>query len=826
MKRIAFLLILSLACAPVPGAQTRQEAAAPQSIAARTAGLQKLDGYFPLHWDSRAGKMWLEVDRWESEFLYVNSLPAGLGSNDVGLDRGQLGGRRVVRFERAGPRVLLLERNYDFRARSDNPDERRAVADAFAESAIWGFEIAAEEGTRVLVDATSFFLRDAHDVIGTLRRAQQGQYRLDATRCAFYLPRTKNFPRNTEVEVTLTFAGEQPGGFVRQVTPSPESLTLRQHHSFIELPPPGFQPRAFDPRAGFFGIDYFDFATPVGQPLVKRFIARHRLEKKDPSAAVSEPVKPIIYYLDRGTPEPIRSALLDGARWWNQAFEAAGFRNAFRVEMLPEDADLMDVRYNVILWVHRATRGWSYGATVTDPRTGEIIKGQVSLGSQRVRQDYLIAEGLLAPYEKGKPVSAKMLEMALARLRQLSAHEVGHTLGLAHNYAASTANRASVMDYPHPLVKLGADGVPDLSDAYATGVGEWDRLAIAYGYRQFPAGTDERAALEKILQDGFRRGIFFLTDQDARPPGSASPVAHLWDNGPNAVDELERVMKIRAAALARFGENNIREGAPLAGIEEVLVPIYLYHRYQVEAAVKVIAGADYRFAARGDGQKIVELVPPAEQRRALDAVLATLQPEALALPESLLKLLPPRAYGYGRTRETFRVRTGGTFDAIAPAESAAHHVLGLLLHAERAARLNEHHARDTNFPSLVEVMDRILAATWKAPQGRGYPAQIRRAVSFVALYHLMALAANERAPAQVRAVASWKLNQLGEWLRSQAGKAELEGERAFYFFAAQQIALFEKDPKQIALPRPVEPPDGPPIGMDAFGGPFWLCDWE
>ena len=455
-----------------------------------------------------------------------------------------------------------------------------------------GITVAAEEKDRALVDATEFFLRDAHHVPEALRRTKQGAYRLDGSRSAIYLPETKNFPLNTEVEATLTFTGDEPGPWVRQVTPSPEAITLREHHSFVQLPPPGYKPRAYDPRASFFGIQYMDYATPISEPIVKRFMARHRLEKKDPTAAMSDPVQPLVYYLDRGAPEPIRSALLEGARWWNQAFEATGYKDAFRVELLPEGADMMDLRYNVIQWVHRATRGWSYGAGVIDPRTGEIIKGHVTLGSLRVRQDYVVAEALLAPYEKGKPLSPKMQQMALARLRQLAAHEVGHTLGLEHNYTASTVHRSSVMDYPPPYVKLGADGVPDLSDAYATGIGEWDKVSLSYGYQDFPPGADQHAALDKILHDAFARGLRFLTDQDARPAGSSSSLAHLWDSDPNAVDELGRLMQVRAAALKRFGENNIREGAPLATLEDVLVPLYMLHRYQVEAASKVVGGMD------------------------------------------------------------------------------------------------------------------------------------------------------------------------------------------------------------------------------------------
>jgi len=817
MKRLSSILAAVLLVCSLAAAQQRSEPAAPQTITAKTAGLKSFPGYFNFYWDEKAGKIWLEIDKWGGEFLYVNSLPAGVGSNDIGLDRGQLGGARVVRFERSGPKVLLTQSNYAYRAITENPDERRAVRDSFAESVIWGFDVAAEESGRVLVDASAFFLRDARDVVGTLRRSNQGQFRLDPSRSAFYLSRTKNFPQNSEVEVTLTFTGDDPGGFLRSVTPTPQAVTVRQHHSFIQLPGPGYTPRAFDPRAGFFGIVFMDFATPVSEPIAKRFISRHRLQKKDPSAAASEPVKPIIYYLDRGAPEPIRSALLEGARWWNQAFTAAGFKDAFRVELMPEDADPMDIRYNVIQWVHRSTRGWSYGASVTDPRTGEIIKGHVTLGSLRIRQDYLIAESLLAAYEKGQPVSPKMLEMSLARIRQLAAHEVGHTLGLSHNYIASTAGRASVMDYPHPTVKLDASGVPDLSDAYATGAGEWDKLAITYGYSDFSAGTNEKAALDKIIQGGIARGNVFLSDQDARPPSSAHPATHLWDNGANAVDELSNVMKVRAAALRRFGENNIREGAPMATLEDVLVPVYLYHRYQVEAAVKVVGGADYRYALRGDGQTILEIVPPKEQLRALDAVLATVTPAALVLPDSIVKLIPPKPLGYGRGRENFRGRAGLTFDALAPAETAANITLGLLLNPERAARLVDYHSRDTKNPGLSEVIDKLLAQTWRAQPAAGASAEVQRVVNAVALHHLMSLAANERAAAQVRAIAAHKLNQLKTWLSGQIRATTDESQRAHYFFGLAQIKKFEENPKELNFTRPAEPPDGAPIGSD--------CDW-
>ena len=788
--------------------------------------MEKFPGYFPFYWDARTGKLWLEIDKWDSEFLYVESLPAGIGSNDIGLDRGQLGSSHIVRFDRSGPKVLLVASNYGFRASSNNPDERSAVKDAFAESTLWGFEIAAEEGGRALVDATTFYLRDVHQIPATLQRSQQGTYRLDPSRSAFYLPNTKNFPQNTEVETTLTFTGEGAGQFVRQVVPVAEAITVRERHSFVQLPPSGFQPRVLDPRASYFGISYVDFATRIEEPITKRYIARHRLQKKDPNARVSEAVEPIVYYVDRGAPEPVRSALVEGASWWNQAFEAIGYKGAFRVEVMPPDVDPMDVRYNVIQWVHRSTRGWSYGNSLVDPRTGEIIQGRVSLGSLRDRQDFLIAEGLLAPYEKGTPLSPKLLDMVLARLRQLAAHEVGHTLGLQHNYAASLVGRASVMDYPAPYVKLGADGVPDLSDAYAKGIGEWDKVSIAYGYQDFPAGTNESAALDQILNQAFARGLMYLTDQDARPASASSSVAHLWDNGSNVIDELSNVMKVRAAALRRFGENNIREGAPMATLEDVLVPIYMYHRYQVEAAAKVVGGQDYTFSMRGKGDRNPQIVAPGEQRRALGAVLDTIKPEALVLPESLLRLIPPRPTGYPRTREDFRIRTQPTFDALAPAEAIADHVSGFLLNQERAARLVQFHARDPRNPGLSEVIDRILGATWKAPAAIGYAGEIQHAVDMVILADLMSLASAERASNQVRAIASLKIDQLKGWLASRRVSTADENQRAFVYYASEQIKRFEDDPKKMNLTRSQDAPDGQPIGMDWWDRADEGCGWR
>jgi hypothetical protein len=806
---LAAMVIAVLACCLPAAAQDNPKL---PTIAGKTASAKILPGYFNLFWDAQQGRLWLSIDKWNSEFLYQSSLAAGVGSNDIGLDRGQLGDAGIVRFERSGNKVLLIEENLHYRAISEDADEKRAVKDSFAESVLAGFTVVAEENAAALVDATDFFLRDAHHIPETLQRTHQGNYRLDPQRCAIYLARTKNFPYNTEVEATLTFAGEDPGAWVRDVTPSPNSITVREHHSFVQLPPPGYKPRTYDPRAGFFSLGYMDYATPISEPMEKRLAIRHRLEKKDPSAAVSEPVKPIVYYLDRGAPEPIRSALLEGANWWNQAFEAAGYKNAFRVEVLPEGADMLDLRYNVIQWVHRATRGWSYGETVIDPRTGEIIKGHVTLGSLRVRQDYLIAEGLLAPYHTGKIVPPAMEHMALARLRQLAAHEVGHTLGLAHNYAASTVNRSSVMDYPPPYVKLVADGVPDLSEAYATGIGAWDKISITWGYQDFPKGADEQPALDKTLSEAFASGLRYLTDQDARPAGSSSSVAHLWDSGSNAVDELNRIMQVRATALGRFGENNIRMHTPLATIEDSLVPTYLLHRYQVEAASKLVGGMDYTFALRGDGQTPTQIVAPAEQRRALAAVLATVKPDVLALPETLQQIIPPRPPDYPRGREHFKIHTAPVFDALAPAEAAAQQSLQFLFEPHRAARLVEFHGRNNDSPALKEILDAVINATWKAPHGTGYPEQIAIVVDNIALYDLMALAANEEATDEVRAIASLELADLKDWLNAQNWKLLEYPERAHAFYAVQQIDQFEKDPKHISVAPPLPPPDGSPIG--------------
>ncbi|WP_291403898.1 zinc-dependent metalloprotease [Daejeonella sp.] len=772
--------------------------------------MKPFNGFLNYYWDESTGKIWLQIDKLDQEILYQTSLPAGLGSNDIGLDRGVMGTTSVVKFNRVGNKVLMIEPNYSYRALSSDLAEKRAIEQSFAQSTLWGFVIAAEGSGSVLVDATDFIIRDALKVSNKLRALKQGSYNLDASRSAMYQPRTKNFPLNTEFEATLTFtnADGQTGSFVNSVTPSSEAITLRVHHTFAQLPDANFQTRLYDARSPYITNSYFDYSSPVNEPIQKNIILRHRLEKKDPNATKSEAVKPIVYYLDNGTPEPIRSALMEGASWWNQAFEAAGFINAFQVKILPEDADPMDLRYNMIHWVHRSTRGWSYGAAVVDPRTGEIIKGNVSLGSLRVRQDYLIAQGLLAPFENDAlPKDDKMLKMALQRLKQLSAHEIGHTIGLMHNYISSAQNRASVMDYPPPMVTLNGKNEIDLSDAYTNEIGDWDKVSIQYGYTQFPKGTDEAQALNKILSDAAKSGLTFISDRDARDPAGMHPSAHLWDNGNNPVKELEKVMKVRAVALSNFGLNNIPKGTPMAMLEDVLVPVYLFHRYQVEAVSKLVGGMNYSYALKGDGQITTLPLSKNEQMDALKALASCMEPQFLTIPENIVKLIPPRPAGFDYTRELFNRRTGLNFDPLAAAETAADLPLSFLFNANRLNRMVQLQASNNGL-GIDEMINLLIDKTWKSARLKGMEGLIQKQNEQLLLTYLLSASINENASFASKAQLLKALDTLKNYASEQLKLSKDENEKAYFLLSLDRM----KNPEKAKPTLHQVAPPGAPIG--------------
>lgn len=745
-----------------------------ETIASFTKDMQKQAGFIPVYYSSEDDKVYLQIKALDDPLLFQSSLPHGVGSNDIGLDRGQLGATRLVQFERYGNKLLLKQLNTEYRASADNPAEQASIDEAFADSVIAGFTIVASDENSVLIDYTSQLLSDIHGVAERLKGRQQGSFKADPHRSGVYLPRTKAFPLNTELEALVTFAGKGTGAYLRQVTPDADSVSVHMHHSFIALPDDGYEPREFHPFSGYWKHSWQDYSAPITEPLEQAYIRRHRLAKKDPSAAVSEAVEPIVYYLDPGIPEPVMSALRDGASWWDQAFAAAGYKNAFQVKVLPEDADPMDVRYNVINWVHRATRGWSYGSSVVDPRTGEIIKGHVTLGSLRVRQDYLIALGLTSPFTGDSEATEEQKDMALARIRQLSAHEVGHTLGIAHNFAASENGRESVMDYPHPKIEIKGNQL-SLANAYDSGMGEWDNYVIAYGYQDFAETTDSAEALQAMVVEAREAGLKYKSDADARASRHGSSDGHMWDNGANPLAEYDHLLKVRDIALANMGLNTIPSGSSLSSLENALVPVYLLHRYQLEAVAKQVGGVHYFYENKGDLDKPmgVKLVPSETQVEAMMRLIDASSAEVLKMPERLLSLITPPTFAEAETREQFNGRLGRVFDPISAAESAAAFSLELLLHPERLNRLAYQHSRQTSIPGVDDLIRKIFSVHfYRQPEPND---NMVARLQMVALQSVMSSLQNDATSPEVKLAITAELMTLTEWLEDED---EVPGYRA------------------------------------------------
>jgi hypothetical protein len=756
--------ILAVHAQVTPPATSTPATAPAATIAARTVGFERRDGFVPLYLDAKQGRLYAELSRESTRALFWVSLASGFGSNPVGLDRGASGARQVVRFDRDGDRVQMVFENTTFRTSLDDAAHRRSVEESFPSSTVAALPVLAEEGNRTLVDLTEVAYRDWNDVAGAMARLNQGSYTVARDRSSIDRAHTRSYPTNSEIDVALTFATTaRPGAIASRIAPDARAFTLRQHLSLLPLPD-GYRPREHDPRIGYYGVTFKDYGQPLQRALEQRWIARHRLERVDPSDPRSPIRNPIVYYVDPGIPEPVRQATLDGVRFWTEAFDRAGLPGAFRVELLPAGADPLDARYNVVQWENRNERGWSVGGSLGDPRTGQILKGMARMDSHRARTDYNIYAALM-----GADAAAADTAFILARVRQVSAHEVGHTLGLQHNYIASTHERSSVMDYPAPRVRLGAAGDVDLASAYGSGPGDYDVWAIRWGYGIFPPGT-ERDSLAAIVADGLRKGYLYLTDADARPENASDPRTNLWDDAATPYEFLQHQTAVRRVALSRFGLRNIRVGEPVATLQERLVPLYFWHRFALNGLTKTLGGMTYSNTVRGDAQVATRPVDGAHQRAALSALLAALEPSELAIPDTVLALLGPRPSGYdgpvnnsnSPVGELFVGRTDPAFDELSAARTLAQMIVDGILQRERAARLVVFAGRAPNMLTLGETIDSLVARTWRASDGGASPklVALRRVSQRAVADRLLALAADTGAAPEVRAVAEYEIGRL------------------------------------------------------------------
>ena len=680
MSAAAFVVFLFLASAGLAAAAESPSGSANDTptIADFTKGMTRLGGFLPLYRQERDGALFIEIPASGSpDFLYQASLASGLGRRELSLDRGYSDATRLVTFRRFGGNVLLIQRNTNYFTPSAEFGSDHDSGYSFPDSVIAAFGIKAKDGGALLIDATDFFKRDRIGLAAILKSNKQGKYALDQNLSAVDSFSAKVSDEAIDVEAILNFTRsdanttseeKQEKDLLSDVVADRNAILVREHYSLYKLADIGsspYKPRIFDPRAGYFDLTFNDLSQPPTESLRRSYIQRHLLIKTDPATTVSETKTPIVFYIDPSVPAELRPLVKEAVSWWNPAFEAAGFRNALRVEdVLPQNIDPLSIGVNVITWVPRMTRGWSYGTTVVDPRTGQILKALVRLDGMRLRADRLLFDALTIPYTD-HPDFAERKAALEQRFKLLVAHEVGHTLGLRHQYIGSAQGNSSVMDYPFPNITLDADGIPRLRDVFPNAVGPWDKIMIQYGYQSF-APDEEAARLRDLIDGAERQGFYWMTDDDA---DQADPFVQKWDFGADPVAALNTVLSIRKAALRRFSRAAIPANEPLATLQDALVPVYLLHQFAVKPVAAMLGGFTYRYSMRD--QVMPEPVSSEQQRQALHALLSTLDPVVLNPGNHVLELMSPRPSSYPATPESFSGSTGVIFDAVRPIENAA-----------------------------------------------------------------------------------------------------------------------------------------------------------